>query len=182
MSKLNDEHAIIEKLGSDATADVAEEVRTNKDCEELVDEFCPDEEFNFVASEHDEENVEVFRISFIDEGWANMDESQILIEMKLSLDYTFNLYKVKREDRTFTVLKSEKCAEAFKVFLKVKNLPDVFKAVRGLKTEITDVRKLAKQRFAPSSLPSLWFSPGAPVLQNKYGAFHTLVLKPATIS
>ena len=147
------EQAIIEKSGSDATVDVAEGVRIDKECEELVDEFCPDEEFNFEASEHEFKIFEVFKISFSDKGWSNMNESQILNEMQLSLDYTFNLYKVKIEERTFTVVKSEKCAEAFKVLLKVKNLPDVLKAVRGLKTQITDVRKLAKRRLASSSLP-----------------------------
>ena len=83
-----------------------------------------------------------------------MKESQILSEMQLSLDYTFNLFKVKREERTCTVVKSEKCAEPFKVLLKVKNLPDVLKAVQGLKTHITDVRKLAKRILPYFSLPS----------------------------
>ena len=70
------------------------------------------------------------------------------------MEYTFNFYKVKRDDRIFKVVKSEKCAETHEVFLNVKNIPDVLKAVRGLKTWITDVRKLAKRRLASSSLPS----------------------------
>ena len=69
-----------------------------------------------------------------------MNENQILKEMKFNMVYTFNFYKAKREDRTFKVIK---CEEMIEVFLKVKNIPNVLKAVRGLKTWITDVRKLA---------------------------------------
>ena len=86
------EEAIIGK--SDATADVAEEVRTNKDCKELVDEFCPDEEFDLVAIEHDEENAEVFRISFIETSYTtllndNDNESYCLYKQLTSSTYLF---------------------------------------------------------------------------------------------
>ena len=99
MNKVIAEQAIVGKSGSDATVDVAEGVRIENGCEELVDEFCPDEEFNFEASEHEFENFEVFKISFSDKGWSNMKESQILNEMQLSLDYTFNLYTKSKDKK-----------------------------------------------------------------------------------
>jgi hypothetical protein len=52
------------------------------------------------------------------------------------------------------VIKSERCEDSFEVFIEVDNIPEVIQAVRGLKTWITDVRKLAKRRTVPSSLPS----------------------------
>ena len=155
MEKVIAEQAAVGKSESDGTVNEAEGARIDNECEDIVDEFCPDEDFNVQTGDHVVENSEVFKISFSDKGWSKMNENQILKETELSLDNTFNFYKVKREDKTFKVVKSEKCAETHEVFLKVKDIPDVLKSVRGLKTWITDVRKLAKRRLASSSLPSM---------------------------
>ena len=134
MEKVISEQAAVGKSESDATVHVTEGARIDNGCEDIVHEFCPNEDFNIETGDHVVEKSEVFKMSFSDKGWSKMNENQILKEMELSLDYTFNFCKVKREDRTFKVVKSEKCAETHEVFLKVKNIPDVLKAVGGLKT------------------------------------------------
>ena len=82
-----------------------------------------------------------------------------------------NFYRVKCEDRNFKIIKSEKSADAFEVIMKVKGVSEVLKAVRGLKTWKTNVRKIPENgSFFPYFL--VFFS-GSSGLQNKYGAFHT---------
>ena len=44
-----------------------------------------------------------------------------------------------------------------------------------------NVRKIPKKRTEASYVSSSQFSPGPQVLQNKHGAFHTLLRKPTTI-
>ena len=92
-----------------------------------------------------DENSEALKIQFSYKGWSQKSESQVLIEMERNLNTTFNYYRVKREER---------CENALDVYIKVNDVPNVLQAVRGLKTWITDVRKLAKRRMVPSSLPS----------------------------
>ena len=140
--------------GSNATE---KEAIGSEKIEEVSDEFCPDEDFHSDVEEPTEESAVVFKLNFRDYTKTKppeKNEKQILSEMERNLDYTSNHFKVGRKDRNFKVIKSEKREDSFEVFLEVDNIPEVIQAVRGLKTWITDVRKLSKQRTFSSFLPS----------------------------
>ena len=128
---------------------IAEEAKaeaTENIIEEVIDEFCSDEEY----SRKEEESSEIFKLIFND---SCKNENEILEEIKKNLTYTFNYYKVKKEDRNFKVVKSEKFCGGLKILLKVKDIPEALQAVNGLKTWKTEVLKIQKKRtFPPSSL------------------------------
>ena len=84
MEKVIAEQAAVGKSESDATVNEAEGARIDNECEDIVDEFCPDEDFNVETGDHVVENSEVFKISFSDKGWSKMNENQIFKEMELS--------------------------------------------------------------------------------------------------
>ena len=164
VAKPSDKEIVAEKVtlreatsdGSDATAKEAIENETGE-FEEICDEFCPDEDFYNDVDKPMEESSDVFKINFKDYTKTKPPEkndNQILKEMERNLDFTFNHYKVRNENRNFKVIKSERRADSFEVLIKVDNIPEVIQAVRGLRTWITDVRKLSKRRTVPSSLPS----------------------------
>jgi hypothetical protein len=160
-STANSEAVEADKVENETTEDVddekvadLEETFVAEKTEEVVDEFCLDDEFYAKIDELVDENSEAFKIQFSDKGWSQKSESQVLIEMERNLNTTFNFYRVNREDRTFKVIKTERCENSLEVYIKVNDVPNVLQAVRGLKTWITDVRKLAKRIMVPSSLPS----------------------------
>jgi hypothetical protein len=153
---------VAEKVASrEATLDgsntTEKEATETGEIEVISDEFCPDEDFHFDIENRNDESALVFKINFRDYTKTKppkKDDNQILSEMKRNFEYTSNHFKVRKGDRNFKVIKSERREDSFEVFIEVDNIPEVIQAVRGLKTWITDVRKLAKQRTVPSSLPS----------------------------
>ena len=53
--------------------------------------------------------------------------------MKRNFEYTSNHFKVRKGDRNFKVIKSERREDSFEVFIEVDNIPEFVQAVRGLK-------------------------------------------------
>ena len=105
--------------------------------EDLVDEFCSEEEYIKQAEEY----LETFEVIQHDSGKS---ESEILNKTKNFLNQTFKFCNVKREDRDFKVVTSEKFEGGLKIILQVKNFPEVIQSVEGLKTLNTEVWKLPK--------------------------------------
>ena len=66
MEKIIAEQAAVGKSESDATVHVVEGARIDNGCEDIVHEFCPDEDFNVETGDHVVENSEVFKMSFSD--------------------------------------------------------------------------------------------------------------------
>ena len=105
-STANSEAVEADKVENETTEDVddekvadLEETFVAEETEEVVDEFCLDDEFYAKIDELVDENSEAFKIQFSDKGWSQKSESQVLIEMECNLNTTFNYYRVKREDR-----------------------------------------------------------------------------------
>ena len=61
MEKVIAEQAAVGKSESDATVHVVEGARIDNGCEDIVHEFCPDEDFNVETGDHVVENSEVFK-------------------------------------------------------------------------------------------------------------------------
>ena len=136
--------------------DIAEEASipsakvTDDVIEDLIDEFCSNEEY----FKEVEESSDIFKLTHrclpYDSGKS---ESEFQNEIRKNLTYTFNYYRVKSEDRDFRILKSEKSNETLKAYLKVKNVNEVLLSVKGLQTWKTDVRQMPKKiSFHPSTL------------------------------
>ena len=120
------------------------------DIEDLLDEFCSEEEYNKEA----EDNFEIFKVTsrqFPDE--SSKTEIEVVKEIERNLLQTFNYFKVNKEDRTLKIIKSEKINNCVKMLLKVKNTPKVIESVNGLQTWMTDIFKIPKKTsFNPSIL------------------------------
>ena len=129
-----------------ATLNQPTSTTTDNVVEELVDEFCSEEEY----SKQNEEYLETFQVTKHD---SKMSENEILSETKSFLSQTFKFCKVKRADQVFKVVMSEKFDGGLRMILQVKNIPEVIESVEGLQTWNTEVRKLPKKRTSPSSLP-----------------------------
>ena len=123
---------------------------TENDIEDLIDEFCSEEEYNNEA----EDKFEIFKVTsrqFPDE--SNKNENEVVKEIERNLLQTFNYFKVKKEDQTLKIIKAEKFDNCVKTLLKVKNIPKVIESVNGLQTWMTDIRKIPeKTSFNPSIL------------------------------
>ena len=105
--------------------------------EDFVDELYSEEEYTKQAKEY----LETFEVIQHDSGKS---ESEILSKTKNFLNQTFKFCNVKREDRDFKVVTSEKFEGGLKITLQVKNIPEVIQSVEGLKTLNTEVWKLPK--------------------------------------
>jgi hypothetical protein len=106
-----DDDSRIEKNVAEVATDAATVnviVETDRDFEELDDEFCPDDEFDVEINELQDETAEFFKLTFSDQGWSNENEAKMLNETEKNFSYTCNYYRVKREDRNFQVIKSQR--------------------------------------------------------------------------
>ena len=136
--------------------DIAEEASTEKTSttknviEDLVDEFCSDEEYQKEV----EENSEIFKLTYRSLPHESFkSESEMKEDLKRNLSYTFNYYKLKSEDQKYKVVKFEKIDNCLKTLLKVKDIPEVLQPVKGLRIWKMEVRRIPKKiTLHPSTL------------------------------
>ena len=146
------EEATVDVTGEDIVeeATIKDRSTTTGDVvDDLVDEFCSDEEY----LKEVEETFEMFKLTYKCLPYeSGKSEKEILEDMKRNLSYTFNYYRVKKEDQYFKFVKSEKINDCLKILLKVKAIPEVLQSAQALKTWKTDVRQMPKMTtFHPST-------------------------------
>ena len=122
---------------SDKSSDVTENC-TTKTTGEVIDELCPDEEYE-IQEKLTNDNSDIFRV-IIKESTTFTDE-ETLDKMKDLIKKSMEKECIQKCDKHFEVVKHEKHPGEFKAFVRVKYKRDVIDAIKNIANDVIEVRK-----------------------------------------
>ena len=108
---------------------------------EVIDEFCPDEQYGKKVEDSEDEFIDYFRIVGIT---PKKPEKQFVKDILETLDSTLKKAKVHEPNDFYRFVKSVKCEGKIKIFIKTKNIPEYFTVIKTLQSKNIEITKMPR--------------------------------------